>query len=734
MVKGGTPIPRRDFLIAGAGSLVGLSAGPSLANGKDISNAQGATDPVVALSWEEQVNLRRLQPVRAEVDGIPVYGFGDTFVYGVSPDLLKGGGLQEGNNAEVHKIQPKKSWEIGSNKMGATAPRLPRTELNDTQVFLGVHLIDGDPETCWMSRGQSQADVEQVWIRIDLAAETRVKSVVLVPRDDSKVLNFSTDYQRVPGFDRAYGGMPEDFTIQVSRDAWHWETVHENRNYAVPRDTRPREFSFEPRLIKQILITARKCTEVEITLMKFGFCFSLAGVEVIDESGENVALVSRGASVTVSSTTRGFADEKLLHDQLWPVHYDLGLKWVRVAYWDSVLNWHYVEQEKGKFVVDPLADQVMTECARNGVNVVLCLAYGNWLYTPQGKRKLAKQIWEVPWEMAPPPNTPEMLEGYKNFVRFMVRHFRERIRHFEIWNEPCNDYAWGNKPNAKEYAQLVKEVAPIIRQEAPQAKILMGGVGWRPGHDKDLKTILEEGVGRLVDVMTIHPFYGMSQASEAYLSYPADVKVWKQLAESHGFRGEYMATETGWYAPYPKSAVKFAAGEFTEMVKAKCLAKFILTSAALDLTAFWNETWQDQFPFWDGTLMRNTFSADPVSPQQPQAAYYVLRTLATVLEGAKPSEIPMEFVSTEKRFDSYAFRLPDESCLVAFWLPGEGIDDFPDVRSDVIISDRNCKNATGIDVLNGTEQALRFSIEGGKTILKGMLIKDYPVVVRLGGA
>jgi hypothetical protein len=218
------------------------------------------------------------------------------------------------------------------------------------------------------------------------------------------------------------------------------------------------------------------------------------------------------------------------------------------------------------------------------------------------------------------------------------------------------------------------------------------------------------------------------------LNYPAQVKAWKQLAESHGFRGEYMATETGWYAPHPKSAVKFVAAEFTEMVKAKCLAKFMLTSAALDLTAFWNETWQDQLPFWDGTLMRNTFSADPVSPQQPQAAYYVLRTLSTVLEGARPSEMLLEFSNSEEKFDSFAFRLPDESRLVTFWLPGEGSDDAPDIKSDVSIPNLMCKEAKGIDALNGTEQDLKLSIEGGKTTLKGMLIKDYPIVVRLVGA
>ena len=716
MAKRRNAIKRRDFLKVGAGSLAGLTAGPLTAHPSVSPTLQVASDPGAPLNWEEQVKLRRLQPVRAVVDGVPVYSFGDTFVYGVSPDLLKGSKLQEGNDAPVRKIQPKKSWEISSNKMGATSPRLPRIELNDTEPFLCVHLLDGDPETCWISRSQAQPDVEPVWIRIDLAKESRVKSVVLVPRADNQ-------------------GMPEDFTIQVSRDAWHWETVHENRNYAVPHDTRPREFSFEPRLVKQVWITARRCQAVEIKPMDFGFCFSLSGVEVIDENGENVALVSRGAGVTVSSTGRGAPDEKILHDQLWPVHYDLGLKWVRVAYWDSVLNWHYVEQEKGKLVIDPLADQVMTECARNGVEVVLCLAYGNWLYTPQGKRKLAKQVWEVPHEIAPPPTTPEMLAGYKNFVRFMVRHFRDRIRYFEIWNEPCNNYSWNDKPDPKEYAQLVKEIAPIIRQEAPQAKILMPDVGFRPGgHDKFLKACLEEGVGKLFDVMTIHPFYGNGQASASYLNYPADVKYWKQLTGSHGFRGEFMMTESAFYAPYPKKSHPwFAPNEVdvSEIVKSKCLAKFMLTNAALDLAAFWNETWQDQFPFWDGTLMRNTFSADPVSPQQPQAAYYVMRTLSTVLEGATPAEMPVEFGNTEKKFDSYAFRLADKKWLVAFWLPGEGSDDAPDMKSDVILPQLKCQEAKGIDLLNGTEQDLRVSSEGGKTILSGMLIKDYPVIVKL---
>ena len=85
----------------------------------------------------------REQPVRAVCDGVPVYGFGYTYVLGVSPDLVSGAPLQEGNGAAVTKIRPKKSWEIQSNRMGATSPRIPRSPLNDPQPQLAIRLIDG---------------------------------------------------------------------------------------------------------------------------------------------------------------------------------------------------------------------------------------------------------------------------------------------------------------------------------------------------------------------------------------------------------------------------------------------------------------------------------------------------------------------------------------------------------------------------------------------------------------
>jgi hypothetical protein len=643
---------------------------------------------------------------------VPVYGFGDTFLYGVSPDLQPGAQLQDGNTHPKTKIRPKKSWEIRENKMGATPPRMPRSQMMDEQPFLSIHLIDGDPETYWCSRGQIQPDVEPVWIRIDLACETRIRAVVLVPRKDNV-------------------GWPEDLTIKVSRDAWHWRTVYRNRQYTPPEEPAPQTFAFAPRAVKQIWIIGWRFPK---QVDHFFRCFSLAEVEVIDEQGENVALASRGAGVTVSSTNYGYGDERILHENLWAVHYDLGLKWVRIGYWDDVVNWHHVEREKGVYAIDARADDIVTETVRNGVEIVLCLAYSNRLYAPGYERKRPKTMWNF-HDVHPPPPTdnPEMLEGYKNYVRFMVRHFRDRITYYELYNE-TDSYAYRpDRPLAdgyREYCQLVREVVPIIRAEQPTAKIVIGS----PGQLAPLffTTCLEEGIGPLVDVLAWHPFYQADPESPAYRRYVADVQALKEQARAHGFRGSCMGTEFTWSAPYPQAVPEERRPlVVSELVKAKYLARLMITHAWLDMPAFWNETWQDQLIDWDVGLFRNTFSSDPLNPMQPQPAYYVLRTLCTVFEEAHPADLTVRVRRARREVDVFTFHRPDGGALVALWAAGTGRDRFPDIRADVVLPGIRCERATGIDTLNGTEQELDVATDGKNTLMANLRIKDYPVILRL---
>jgi hypothetical protein len=124
---------------------------------------------------------------------------------------------------------------------------------------------------------------------------------------------------------------------------------------------------FEPRRAKQILITGNNFKRY---LDKFaGYAFSLGEVEVRNRKGENVALVSRGAGVTASSTSYLMNMDRFTHAFLYgPVQYDLGVKWTASTADEGMQCWQYVEREKGKLEVDPEFDELVTEMNRNGSN------------------------------------------------------------------------------------------------------------------------------------------------------------------------------------------------------------------------------------------------------------------------------------------------------------------------------------------------------------------------------
>ena len=172
--------------------------------------------------------------------------------------------------------------------------------------------------------------------------------------------------------------------------------------------------------------------------------------------------------------------------------------------------------------------------------------------------------------------------------------------------------------------------------------------------------------------------------------------------------------------------------DLTEVRKAKDMARVFLMNLGLSVIPFWCNTWFDQDPC-DGGIFRNTFSSDPISPTQPQAAYYVMRTLCTVMDGANATELEVEFSSKSREFDNYNFALAENGMLVGVWLPGQSLDTHPGIKTDVIIRGTKTGRVVGTDTLNGLEQELEFKQEGDDTIVPELVVRDYPLVLRLSG-
>ena len=679
--------------------------------------------------WSEQ------PVIQGECNGIAIRRFGFTWMLEEAPDLVDDVPMQVGNDASRTKLLPKKSWEIRSNRLGATTTRMPRTPENDYLPLEAVNLIDGSTDTCWSSRGRTQPDIEPVWIRLDLPVERTINRIVLRKRPPG---GFNRrEGMMMPGDDAVEVGraMASELRIKISRDGGHWETVFENST----GDSSERydfEYTFAARPAKQIWIIGSGFPQVENWL----HCFSIAEIEVYDIQGRNVSLVSCGTGITVNSTFHGFGLDLATQRWLWPLHYYSGMKWARVGYHDDPVNWHWVERKRGELKVDPAADESITELVEHGVEVVLALGFGNRLYTEADPVRKMPQLWEWYYENPAPPTTSEALEGWARYVRYMAEHFRDRIRHFEIWNEWNIPPYWGAEPNVDHYLAVARAAIPILRELCPEAKIMMGSwagfphgiASWNAeqlaAKEQELNFLrAARALAREVDEIGWHPFYLADPDTPYMRGYAENVRALKAWLKDCGFNGHCMATEWNAGANYPAPS-SFGWGNYnpSELEKAKIVAGVHVEHTALAVESLYCELFNIDYSS-DLSLTRRSFAADPVAPQQPQAALYVTRNLATALEDLEPADFEYA-VESAVEVKQFAMQGPDDHVL-ALWLPGRPADVCDGAPADVSVG-QLFSQVVGYEPLNGTTQTLTAEQNDGKTILRGVIIRDYPLLLR----
>ena len=115
-------------------------------------------------------------------------------------------------------------------------------------------------------------------------------------------------------------------------------------------------------------------------------------------------------------------------------------------------------------------------------------------------------------------------------------------------------------------------------------------------------------------------------------------------------------------------------------------------------------------------------------------SFPTMRNLNTVMAGATPVDLPIE-ITNEARFTRHStFSLDDGGYLVALWTNGIAVDDDPGVETTLTIPGFSASEVIGIDVLFGFEQELIFEMENGDLVIHYLLVKDYPILLRITGA
>jgi hypothetical protein len=205
--------------------------------------------------------------------------------------------------------------------------------------------------------------------------------------------------------------------------------------------------------------------------------------------------------------------------------------------------------------------------------------------------------------------------------------------------------------------------------------------------------------------------------------YDDAVRYLQALARRRGFRGTYQANEAGAYAIHQMRSAA--------LVSAKYMARSLVLHSALRVPVFWNETVSLLRPAWQPFFW-------PGQPDvQPDYSYYVLRTLCTLMDGAEPVRsngvLDVQPEPESGEVESMLFSDPAGNLLLALWRPvrSNDRDQSEAVRCNMRVRGLSARRVLGFELFNGEEQELVFRQDGQDVYLDGLLVRDYPLLVRL---
>jgi hypothetical protein len=411
----------------------------------------------------------------------------------------------------------------------------------------------------------------------------------------------------------------------------------------------------------------------------------------------------------------------------------IGVKWTRV-----LAGWARVEKEKGQFDWSRL-DTAIDALLRFSITPFVTVTNGNPMYTGIGRYddpKLAAIYGDSP----APPVEPEAVKAWLEFVGAAIDRYKDRIRYWEIWNEPNHRKYWGAPPNAEDYGNLVRVTSERIRALHPDAKIIAGSTA---GISPDFH--------------------------EGYLSRCNPMPRFREMLDKHKPQLEVWQGECG-IASQSRTTGYRATGPWGPSIQ----AKWLLRQSFVD-TYFCGTTLSNYFKlFSDGELepeatervlggLDRKFGAPErngsrmhargvnekcilfAADRSPKPAYYAYQNLCAVMDSRYRKDDPEYSFEVNKPgsfhgIGEYEDAFPSVPLLACFkstdaalialwlpWIPQETIAEFASVSLDVGYA---FKDPVLLDLLTGDAYKLEdFQSSGGKTRFGHLPLADYPLVI-----
>ncbi len=316
--------------------------------------------------------------------------------------------------------------------------------------------------------------------------------------------------------------------------------------------------------------TGLQVLQVPVNVPQLGFYSVTVRVS---QSGSNIATATTSFAAVPVRSSAGPSDfgvcshfsQSSANQSLQPAFLNLiylaGFSRVRENCW-----WTTVEPSAGNYTFPAQYDAYVNNAANLGINILYILGTGNGAAYP-GQ-----------FASSGLPDTTAGWNAYANYAKQCVLHFGSRVKQWEIWNEPAQDFT--------NYIPMLQAAYPAIKGANSAVTVIScggGGAGGGPGGGYIVPIYNDGRAFNDMDGYSIHPYM---TPNDPDLGYPAPgsalsggrVNVpstwsWDRgfingHLKSNGTKLNYWVTEIGWTC----------VNTVTDAFQAQCLARTYLMS------------------------------------------------------------------------------------------------------------------------------------------------------------
>lgn len=435
------------------------------------------------------------------------------------------------------------------------------------------------------------------------------------------------------------------------------------------------------------------------------------GAEADDPQLPLIGKIRPRAAREIASSTWSIGGETLDRDFAVYENYKkylgpLGAKGLRLQ-----AGWAKCEKQRGTYDwswLDPVVDDALSQ----GVQPWLELSYGNSIYPNGGGTGLGGGL----------PKSPEALAAWDNWVRAIVGRYKNRVREWEIWNEPDL-----GPSTPQEYADFFIRTAEIIRAEHPQGRIYALALAHKvPYAEAFLERVREQDKLALVDAITFH----------TYPNNPDDTRNVDQLRAIIAKTGRPIEVRQGETGATSKYQENFALKKLpmTEIIQAKWNLRRMLAHHGKDVP-FNLFTLMDLHYRWNGKIDMNykglLASKEDQTVAYEKPAYFAAQHVFSIFDGSLARVAGLNWgASVSNSMAVYAHTNKTTGAqVVTLWLKGAmpGNSNQKTLVDLRLAMPRSFNNPILADLLTGHVYAFTNRIEG--QLLKQVPVYDSPVVI-----